>query len=118
MKSLWNHCEIIVKSLWNRCFLLLFQLCPLLCLYFNEVEILAKGNNSKKNIVFYLSNFSVNIKNSTYNFSYYAINYDSWLGVLTYNINKNDVGIIINKAVAINPRILTSIMNLFNIIFI
>lgn len=42
--------------------------------------------------------------------------YDSWLAVFTYNINKNDVGMIINKAVAINPRIFTSIMNPLNII--
>ena len=35
--------------------------------------------------------------------------YDSADAVLTYKINKKEVGIIINKAVAINPRIFTSI---------
>lgn len=46
----------------------------------------------------------------------------SWLAVFTYKIRRNDVGIIINNAVAISPRILTSItfflikINFFNIL--
>ena len=37
--------------------------------------------------------------------------YASWLeAVLTYKIRRNDVGIIIKSAVAIRPRILTSIL--------
>jgi hypothetical protein len=36
-------------------------------------------------------------------------NYVSVLAVFTYKINKKDVGIKINKATAIRPRILTSI---------
>jgi hypothetical protein len=36
--------------------------------------------------------------------------YASWLAVFTYRINRKAVGMIINRAVAINPRILTSIM--------
>lgn len=39
-------------------------------------------------------------------FSYYSC----VAAVLTYRISKKEVGIIINKAVAINPRIFTSIM--------
>jgi hypothetical protein len=37
---------------------------------------------------------------------YYA---DSFEAVFTYKIRRNDVGIIINNAVAVNPKILTSI---------
>ena len=40
----------------------------------------------------------------------YAKTYEvSWLAVFTYKIRRNDVGIMINNAVAIRPRILTSI---------
>lgn len=38
--------------------------------------------------------------------NYYA---DSFEAVFTYKIRRNDVGIMINKAVAVNPKILTSI---------
>ena len=36
--------------------------------------------------------------------------YSSWLAVFTYSISKNEVGIKINNVVAINPRILTSMI--------
>jgi len=36
---------------------------------------------------------------------------DSFDAVFTYKINKNDVGIIINKAVAVNPKMFTSMMS-------
>jgi len=35
----------------------------------------------------------------------------SALAVFTYKINRKDVGIMINKAVAIRPRILVSILS-------
>ncbi len=34
---------------------------------------------------------------------------DSFEAVFTYKIRRNDVGIMINNAVAVNPKILTSI---------
>ena len=43
--------------------------------------------------------------------------YAPWLeAVFTYKIRRNDVGIIINSAVAIRPKILTSIffLEIFN----
>ena len=80
--------------------------------FISKIEIVAK------NYVFLLNFFHKCKKFNLQFFFYYTINYDSWLAVFTYNINKNDVGIIINKAVAINPRIFTSIMSFFNIIFI
>jgi len=37
--------------------------------------------------------------------------YADWFdAVFTYKINKNDVGIIINKAVAVSPKMLTSMI--------
>lgn len=46
------------------------------------------------------------------NFWFYA---DSFEAVFTYKISKKEVGIIINKAVAVNPKILTSIKSFFEI---
>jgi hypothetical protein len=41
----------------------------------------------------------------------FLFNYSSEvLAVFTYRINRNDVGIIIKRAVAITPRMLTSIL--------
>jgi hypothetical protein len=42
------------------------------------------------------------------------LRYASLDAVLTYKINKNDVGIMINKAVAVKPKILTSISEIKN----
>jgi len=49
----------------------------------------------------YIERFTKNRK-----YFYYA---DSFEAVFTYKIRRNDVGIIINNAVAVNPKILTSI---------
>jgi hypothetical protein len=39
---------------------------------------------------------------------------DSFEAVFTYKIRRNDVGIMMNKAVAVNPKILTSIKKSFS----
>lgn len=47
-----------------------------------------------------------NIKRKLQKIDDYA---DSFEAVFTYKISRNDVGIMINNAVAVNPKILTSI---------